>query len=279
MPLPSLKDIAAGRDRLSSTHLQGPEENDRAQLLAELFSEQLPLARMNAISEHGLAQLDADGRPQLVSTDLKRTGADTVTVSRATSSTLSNMTFEGPVTLGAGQLTPRAAAMFLPRLLPAPSYADYSRQAGGEGLALSQEHWERAAEQLSNGYAPGEVAHALGVDQGHVDLVRGQLAESGLEPLPRLASRAGGSSGTSEDASPAPDRPPTPQIQTALQGRFGGDLGGGSANQKYARAYRHYQAQQPTLANGEPWPSGSLQRAIPIDPSHAAKVRKAADAD
>lgn len=28
---------------------------------------------------------------------------------------------------------------------------------------------------------------------------------------------------------------------------------------------------------GDRWPSGSLQRAIPIDPSHASKVRKAVD--
>jgi hypothetical protein len=63
------------------------------------------------------------------------------------------------------------------------SHAKYLQRAGGSEDRLSEEHWERAVEQLQNGYGVTDIAHMLNVDAGQVTTVHIQLIETHLESI------------------------------------------------------------------------------------------------
>src|SRR5688572_5924114 len=104
MALPPLRAIEAGEAQLSSTHIQGPDENMAAAVAAEFFPEQQALRHIRATSDHRLLEVEAGG-VRLVNTEVTRTTPHTVSLSRATSTTYdpNAVTFEGPVQLSAGQ--------------------------------------------------------------------------------------------------------------------------------------------------------------------------------
>ena len=63
------------------------------------------------------------------------------------------------------------------------SHADYLQRAGGTAAPLSEEHWERAIEQLQSGYGVTDVAHVLDVNAGQVALVDIQLKDVDPESI------------------------------------------------------------------------------------------------
>ena len=73
MALPPLRAIEAGQAQLSSTHLQGPEENNAAAVAAEFFPEQQPLRHIGATSDHRLVEVEPGQALGLVNTEVTRT--------------------------------------------------------------------------------------------------------------------------------------------------------------------------------------------------------------
>jgi hypothetical protein len=86
MALPPLRAIEAGQAQLSSTHLQGPEDNNAA-ALAELFPDEQPLRHIGATSDHRLLNIEPGQALELVNTEVTRNTPDTVSLSRAISTT------------------------------------------------------------------------------------------------------------------------------------------------------------------------------------------------
>ena len=211
MALPPLRAIEANEAQLSSTHLQGPDENNEAAMVAEFFPEQQPLRHIGDISDHRLLAVEPGQPLGLVNTQVTRITPDSVSLSRAASTTVDPdaVAFEGPVQLSAGQMTPRARAFLLPPLKEL-SHADYLLRAGGTEARLSEEHWERAVEQLQRGYGASDVARALNVDAGQVTIVHSQLIDIHLEsiaaePSERSPSARSGSPGISDVSMTPPD--------------------------------------------------------------------------
>ncbi|MGO6748162.1 hypothetical protein ACCS93_38180 [Rhizobium ruizarguesonis] len=203
MALPPLRAIKAGQAQLSSTHLQGRDGSKAAAMAAEFFPKPQPLHHIGARSVHRLADVDRRGLT-LLNTEVTRTTRDTVSLRRVTSTTYDPNAgaLEGPVQLSAGQMTPRAETMLLPPL--ELSHADYLQRASGSENRLSEEDWERAVEQLQNGYGVTDIAQKLNVDTGQVTTVHIQLMETHLESIAAAPpSRSASPSLSDQSASPS----------------------------------------------------------------------------
>ena len=239
MARPPLRTIEAGQAQLSSTHLQGPEENNAAALVAEFFPEQQALRHIGATADHRLVEIEPGQPLRLVNTEVTRITPDTVSLVRATSTTYDPGagTVEGPAQLSAEQMTPRARSFLLPPL--ELSHADYLRRAGGSEDCLSEEHWERAIEQLQNGHGAQDIAQILNVDARQVTIVHMQLIETHLESI----------------AAAPPARSASPSIDDAGITTPGGTF----VSEAALDLVRGLQAQNPATRNadGTPTPFGA----------------------
>lgn len=182
--IPQLRDIASERP-FSSAHLQEDLQNKVDDYIAKRFPGVHKLARTGGEASYSLPTGEP-GQPQMITTQVKRTGRDTVKISRASTSAyfdlargntgFQNETLENPVVLSKEQMTPRAAARLLPPLQDL-SHDDYLRRAGKTEHPLSNENWERAVEQVQNNYPIPDIASHLKAGRDQVEIVHTQVKE------------------------------------------------------------------------------------------------------
>ncbi|RZS76824.1 hypothetical protein EV217_5055 [Phyllobacterium myrsinacearum] len=171
--IPPLSDITPDRP-LSSTHLQDALQNRVDDDLEKRFPGNQRLSHIGG-KEFYSQPTGQPGQPELMTTHVERIEGDAVKISRVSASGTSDFRMEDPVIVSREQLTPRAANRLLPPL--DLSHDDYLGRAGKTAHALSDEHWERALQQVQNNYPILDIAKDLDVDPAQVSIVHMQVKE------------------------------------------------------------------------------------------------------
>jgi hypothetical protein len=213
--IPQLRDIAPERP-FSSTHLQDDLLNNVDDYIEKRFPGVNKLARTGGEASYSLPTGEP-GQPQVITTQVERTGRDTVKISRASTSAyfargntkFQNERLENPVVLSKEQMTPRAAARLLPPLQDL-SHDDYLQRAGKTEHPLSNKNWERAVEQVQNNYPVSDIASNLKAGRDQVEIVQTQVKE--IDPASIAVASPPRSATPESDISPS--RSVSPESKT-----------------------------------------------------------------